>query len=86
MIKGKTKSGFKFEIDPEVFDDMELLDALASSMAEDPLQISKVVGKILGDKKKDLYDHVRAESGRVPVEAIGDEIREMMEAAAAGKK
>ena len=57
MKKGKTESGFKYEIDEKVLDDMELIDAMAASQGDDPTQISTVVVKIFGvDQRKKLYD------------------------------
>ena len=46
MKKGKTESGFKYEIDEKVLDDMELIDAMAAAQGDDPTQISVVVVKI----------------------------------------
>ena len=60
---------------------MELIDAMAASQGEDPTQISVVIAKILGnDQKKKLYDHVRAEDGRVPVSKVADIITEIINA------
>lgn len=79
MKKGKTESGFKFEIDEKVLDDMELIDAMAASQGEDPTQISTVVVKIFGeDQRKRLYDHVRTEDGRVPVTEVANIITEII--------
>lgn len=76
-----TKSGFKCKIDDVVLDDMELVDAMAAAQGEDPLQMTVVLDKILGEKtKKKLYDHVRDKNGRVPVQAATDEIVEIIEA------
>lgn len=82
MIKEiTTKSGFKCKVDDTVLDDMELVDAMAASQEEDPLQITVVIKKILGEKTKaKLYDHVRAKDGRVPVEAATNEVVEIFEA------
>ena len=53
MIKEiTTKSGFKCKVDDTVLDDMELVDAMAASQEEDPLQITVVINKILGEKTK----------------------------------
>lgn len=80
MKKGKTKSGFKYEIDEKVLDDMELIDAMAASQGDDPTQISTVVVKIFGvDQRKKLYDHVRAEDGRVPITEVANIITEIIE-------
>ncbi len=48
MIKGKTSSGFKFQINESTInDDYELLELLVE-LEENPLLISKVVRKVLG--------------------------------------
>ena len=76
-----TKSGFKCKIDDVVLDDMELVDAMAKAQGEDPLQITVVIDKILGEKNKEkLYDHLRAKNGRVPIEATANEVVEIFEA------
>lgn len=78
MKTGKTKSGFHFEIDEERCNDMEFLDALAEA-EEDGLQFSKVCNILLGkEQKKKLYDHLRREDGRVPIEDMRDIIIEIM--------
>ena len=80
MKKGKTESGFKYEIDENIMDDMELVDALAAAQGDDPMQISVVVSKVFGpEQKKKLYDHVRTEDGRVPITKVADTIKEIFE-------
>ena len=79
MKKGKTQSGFKYEIDENVMDDMELIDAMAAAQGEDPTQISTVVAKIFGaEQRKRLYDHLRTEDGRVPITKVADIIEEII--------
>lgn len=82
----KTKSGFEYEIDPEVFDNMELVDALDEADGGNNLAVSRVCLLILGkDQKKKLYDHVRTESGKVPIEAVTNEIVEIISGSKEGK-
>ena len=65
MIKGKTKSGFVFEIDEEAKDDMELLEGLIQIDQGDLRSIPNVLVMLLGEEqKKALYEHCRA-NGRV---------------------
>lgn len=79
-IKGKTNSGFEFEIDASVLDDMELIDALADTMDNNPLSFSIVCSKLFGaEQKKRLYNHLR-KNGRVPLEAISAEITDVFNA------
>lgn len=80
MKKGKTTNGFSYEIDENVLDDMELIDAMAEAQGEDPTQISVVVKKIFGtEQRTKLYDHIRTEDGRVPVNDVAEMIKEIIE-------
>lgn len=76
----KTKSGFEFDIDPEILDDMELVDALAE-VEDNPLAFSKVVTMLLGNDKKRLYAHIKETKGlkRVPIEAVGEIVEEIFD-------
>ena len=79
LKKGKLKNGFEYEVDENVLDDMEMLDALAEARGEDPLQINVVSKKLLGvEQRKRLYDHLRDETGRVPIEAATEAITDIM--------
>ena len=78
MRKGTTESGFEFEINEQDLDDMEFLELLAKSQ-NDALAFPAVLEHLLGEKqKKALYDHIRDENGRVPVQATADIIAEIM--------
>lgn len=76
-MQGKTKSGFSYDIPENVFDNMELIDAIAES-GENDLAVSRVVKLLLGGEgRKKLYDHLRGEDGRVPVKAVVDTVVEI---------
>lgn len=79
MIKEiTTKSGFKTSLDPKVLDNMELVDAL-SQANDDGISIVKVANMLLGtDDKRRLYDHLRTDDGRVPMEPFMAEIEEIL--------
>lgn len=78
-MKGKLSNGFKFEVDTEVFNDMELIEAIVASEGDEPTRIVEVVERILGkEQKKALYDSLRNEDGKVTVEAVGEAIDEIM--------
>ena len=81
MKKGKTDTGFDFEIDDKALDNMELLDAIAEVDAdENPLAISRVISLLLGkEQKKMLYEHCRADDGRVPIDALVKEVANIFE-------
>ena len=83
-VKGKTKTGFEFEIDSAVID-MELLDDL-SDMQENPAVTGRVLNRLLGkEQKKALYDHIRDESGHVPIESAAAELIDLFAGLENGK-
>ena len=76
-MKGKTSTGFEFDIEDERLDDMELVDIMAE-IDENPLLMPKLCKMLLGEEqKKRLYDHLRREDGRVPIEATTNAIQEI---------
>lgn len=86
MIKGTTKSGFKFEIQEEIFDDYELLETLVDADSGDNMAIFQAIDMILDGAQKDkMKEHVRNEKGRVPASAMVKELMDIMEASNAGK-
>lgn len=85
MIKGKTNSGFEFEIPEHVLNSMELLDAIVA-IDENLGNISKVVKMILTeDQRKQLYEHLRTKDGNVPIMAVAQEIAEIFQYNQQGK-
>lgn len=77
MKKGKTESGFDFEILDDIVDDYELVESLAVLDME-PLKIVEVVERVLGkEQTAKLKNHVRTDSGRVSTQAMSDEILEI---------
>ena len=76
-MKAKTSTGFEFDIEDERLDDMELVDIMAE-IDENPLLMPKLCKMLLGEEqKKRLYDHLRSEDGRVPIEATTNAIQEI---------
>ena len=75
-IRGVTSTGFAFEITKERLENYELLEAIAE-VDTNPAVLPKVVKLMLGDKSEDLKNHVRAAEGIVPLDKIGNEIREI---------
>lgn len=85
QIKGKTKAGFAFSIDPEAMNDMEFLENLAD-VEENPAKLPKLITALLGkEQKRALYDHYRDENGRVPVDAVSSAFVEMLKSSSHGK-
>ena len=86
MITGMTDSGFAFSIDENALNDMELLDELVEVDKGNALAISGVCSRILGPQKAALYDHLRGEDGRVPMDAVTQAVAEIFKACKEGKK
>lgn len=78
IIKGKTESGFEFEIEKAQLDNYELFEAIAE-LEEKPMTITKVIKLLLGDEqKKRLVDHCRGENGITSIESMNNEITEIL--------
>lgn len=76
-----TKSGFTCDIDPDALNDSELLDAIAELQSGNKLAFPAVSLKVLGkETRTKLYDHLRNEAGRVPIEDVDREVTEIMQA------
>lgn len=74
-MKGKTKSGFAFEIDESIFQDVEFLERLASSMEGEGFEVFHLIEELLGkDGKAALYNHVRNDEGKVLLEPLTKEL------------
>lgn len=74
MIKGKTLTGFEFQIEDTVLNNYELLELFAE-VDENPLLVPKLVKIILGEEQKNaLIDHVRNENGIAEVEKVSAEL------------
>lgn len=75
MLKGTTKSGFRYEITIERLNNFELLEIL-SEVDENPLLLPKVLNLLLGEhQSKNLKNYLRDEEGFVST----DKIRETLE-------
>ena len=86
MIKGITKSGFSYELEENVFDNMELVDIIAEATENDPVAVSRLVKLVLGmEQRKRLYDHLRTEDGRVPTAAVFETVGEIFTSFGQGK-
>lgn len=79
MFEGKTKSGFHYQIPEDVYDDIELVEALAQMYTGDLTAVPTVIEMVLGkDQKKKLYDHLRDERGRTRATLVMKEVEEML--------
>lgn len=82
MIKGKTKSGFAYEIEEAVIDDMDILEMMAEiedfNEESDITVMYHFMNKLLGKEQlKSLKEHVRDEKGRAPVSKCYQEVMEI---------
>ena len=79
-VRGTTNSGFGFELDKDAMNDMELLEELSALDKGDATVLPSVMERLVGaEQKKALYDHVRNEKGRVPIDKIMQEVKEIFE-------
>lgn len=77
MLKGKTSTGFQFQIAEGALDNYELVEALAD-IETDPFSVTKVVTLLLGKEQKEkLKEHVRNDKGVVTTTALMKEIEEI---------
>lgn len=86
MLEGKTKSGFKFKIDESILDDWSVFTAIADMDSGDASKVLRgtvaYVNLVLGDKAKDLEEHIRKKNGgRCPSSLITAEVTEIMNSA-----
>lgn len=73
-----TSSGFTAELDETRLNDMELFEDLMALDSGKTIVLPAVVGRIMGENKKRLYDHLRAENGTVPIEKVTAEVMEII--------
>lgn len=79
MIKGKTKSGFEYEILEKRLENYELIEAL-SEVDANPLLLPKTVNLLLGKEQANkLKNYLRDEDGLVSTEKLSNEIMEIFQ-------
>ena len=87
-----TESGFVCTIEEDALDDFELLEALGEmDNKEDGLRLiagfKDTMKLLLGEEQKDkLFDHIRAEHGRVKVSVLKTEIMQIFAGLSEAKK
>lgn len=79
MVKGKTSTGFEFEVDKDQLTNVEFLEKFAEMQnGGDMAATFGLIQITLGDKqKKKLYDHCRNKKGMVPIEAVTAELSDI---------
>jgi len=84
-LKGKTQSGFAYEIDEKRLNNYELLEVIGE-LEENPMVISKMVVMLLGKEQTvKLKDHLRDEEGFVLMDKMNEEITEIFQSQAVKK-
>lgn len=79
-MKGKTSTGFRFDVDETILDDIEFLEKIADAF-NDGFTMFQVIEDLLGkDGKKRLYDHVRNDKGKATLSAVSNELGEIFDA------
>ena len=79
MIEGVTRSGFKFRVDENFANDMEVVDILADPDIDDAIRASRLVRKLLpGEQRTALYNYLRFD-GRVPVDAVVEAVKDIFD-------
>lgn len=80
MIKGKTKTGFEFELDPKALDDYEVLE-LYENVAETGFGAKKLLIKLIGEEGYSrLKEHCRKKDGTISARRIGYEMSDIFNA------
>ena len=78
MVHVKTSKGFEMDFDESRLDDAELSDDIAEVYAGNVLFLSGVTKRLLGDKKKELYDLIRDEEGIVRQSELMNQLTEII--------
>lgn len=78
LIKGKTSTGFEFEVSKKRLNNYELVESLGKLETE-PLLLPKIVVMILGKEQTELLkEHVRDSDGIVDTDIMSKEIEEIL--------
>lgn len=77
MVKGKTKTGFEFELDTQLLDDYEVLE-MYEDIKDTGLGTKKLLIHLIGeDGYKRLKEHCRRKDGRISATRIGHEMNDI---------
>ena len=90
MREVTTKSGFACRVDEEALDDIELMEELVEldrDNARGVLKVPTMLDRLIGEEqRKALYEHLRAENGRVKTSAVVTELFSIIQELDKGKK
>ena len=84
MIKGKTKSGYKYAIDERKLDEWGVLKAIADMTSGDDRRMIRgtvnFVETVIGEDEKNLVEFVKSKNeGYCPQEAMQEIVNEIIE-------
>ena len=86
MIKGTTKSGFKYTLYDDKLDDYELFEMMCEIDLGNTTIIPRMANRLLGEKQMNrLKEHLRTEHGNVSTTLVSNEITEILNGAKALK-
>ena len=84
MLKGKTRSGFEFEVNEQALD-MRVIKAVRKAK-EDITYIDEVYERLLGeDQQEALYDHIEKTYGTVAPDRAAEELIDIFNSFENGK-
>lgn len=86
MARGKTSTGFEYELDDDVFDDYELLEVLRKIDKGESGYVVDMVDMIFKEEQKEaLKEHIRKECGKVSASKLLKEVMEIFQSEKSGK-
>ncbi len=84
MLKGKTSSGFEYELSDEALNDWEVLEALTDIDEGHYSGTVRVLRGLLGDEQlKALKEHCRGEDGRITQTGMFSELADILKGSGA---
>ena len=79
MIKGKTTSGFEFEINEEQLNDYRFLKEVAR-VEDNPLRFPFLLEKMLSEEQEErLMKHLEDKEGRVDPDKVMEEVKDIFQ-------
>lgn len=82
-VQTVTIRGVSLEVSPDIFDDLDLLDALDQVQEGNALRLAGALRAVAGEKYREVREALRdEETGRIPVKDAMEFFQEVMEKAA----
>ena len=86
MLRGKTESGFEFELDDNVLDDWKLVKYLRNVDKGDTQYIVDVAERLLGEEQcEKLENFIEEQYGKATATLMTKEVASILEATKEGK-